>query len=80
MSRSEFRMRGIESGPREARTAETVGENGRHGRGEETDPHTVAVSSKRDRVTGTLGELDELGIAQQGGNVGWGTTSTSFPR
>lgn len=40
-------------------------------KGEETDPHTVAVSSKCDRVTGTLGELNELGVAQQGGDVGW---------
>lgn len=32
MSQSEFRMRGIESGLRETRTAETVGENGRHGK------------------------------------------------
>lgn len=38
---------------------------------EETDPHTVAVGSKCDRVTGTLGELGELGVAQQGADVGW---------
>lgn len=31
----------------------------------------MAVGSKCDRVTGTLGEMDELGLAQQGADVGW---------